>query len=54
MDTSGSTTSAIYLEFWTYSEDADEGEYDLEYFDGNFWTVITRLDRDHGKNMLKK
>ncbi len=44
MDTSGSTTRAIYLEFWTYSEDADEGEYDLEYFDGNFWTVITRLD----------
>ncbi len=44
MDTSGSTTSAIYLEFWTYSEDADEGEYNLEYFDGNIWTVITRLD----------
>ena len=44
MDTSGSTTNAIYLEFWTYSEDADEGEYNLEYFDGNSWTVIDRLD----------
>jgi len=44
MDTSGGFTSAIYLEFWTYSEDADEGEYYLEYFDGINWNVITRLD----------
>jgi parallel beta-helix repeat protein len=44
MDTSGSSTNAIYLEFWTYSEDADDGEYYLEYFDGNTWTVISRLD----------
>jgi len=44
MDTSGSNTNAIYLEFWTYSEDADDGEYYLEYFDGNTWTVISRLD----------
>ncbi len=44
MDTSGSNTNAIYLEFWTYSEDADEGEYYLEYFDGNSWNVISRLD----------
>jgi len=53
MDTSGSTTSAIYLEFWTYSEDADEGEYNLEYFDGNTWTVITRLD-NIGQNSWEK
>jgi parallel beta-helix repeat protein len=44
MDTSGSNTNAIYLEFWTYSEDADDGEYYLEFFDGNDWNVISRLD----------
>jgi len=44
MDTSGSNTNAIYLEFWTLTEDADDGEYYLEYFDGNTWDVISRLD----------
>jgi parallel beta-helix repeat protein len=44
MDTSGSTTSAIYLEFWTYSEGADAGEYNLEFFDGSSWNIISRLD----------
>jgi len=44
MDTSGSFTNAIYLEFWSYSEGADESEYNLEYFDGTYWNFIARLD----------
>ncbi|UCF50403.1 MAG: right-handed parallel beta-helix repeat-containing protein [Thermoplasmatales archaeon] len=44
MDTSGATTNAVYIEFWTFSEGADESEYNLEYFDGNNWNFITRLD----------
>ena len=44
MDTSGNSISAIYVEFWTFSEDADIEEYYLEYFDGLDWYYITRLD----------
>jgi len=44
MDTSDSSVSAIYLEFWTFSEEADVEEYNLEYFDGLNWDFITRLD----------
>lgn len=44
MDTSDSSVSAIYVEFWTFSEDADVEEYYLEYFDGLNWDFITRLD----------
>lgn len=44
MDTSDNHVNAIYVEFWTFSEDADIGEYYLEYFDGLNWYNITRLD----------
>lgn len=43
MDASGNI-NAIYVEFWTFSEDADIEEYYLEYYDGFNWYYITRLD----------
>ena len=44
MNTSNSSVSAIYVEFWGFSEGADKGEYYLDYYDGSFWNEITRLD----------
>ena len=44
MNTSNSSASAINVEFWTFSEGADLGEYYLDYYDGNIWNTITRLD----------
>lgn len=44
MNTSNSSVSAIYIEFWSFSERADSGEYYLDYYDGNIWNTITRLD----------
>ena len=44
MNTSNSSASTIYIEFWSFSEGADSGEYYLDYYDGNFWNTITRLD----------
>jgi len=44
INTSNSSASTIYIEFWSFSEGADSGEYYLDYYDGNFWNTITRLD----------
>ena len=44
MDTSHTSVIAIYVEFWGFSEEADKGEYYLDYFDGSLWNEITRLD----------
>ncbi|MFH1614090.1 MAG: glycoside hydrolase domain-containing protein [Planctomycetota bacterium] len=39
-----SDANQITIEFYGYDEGADEGEYYLDYFDGNDWDEITRLD----------
>ena len=44
MNCSGSNVTAIYVNFWGYSYNADDGEYYLDYYDGTNWDQITRLD----------
>lgn len=44
IDCSGSNVTAIYVKFWGYEYNVDEGEYYLDYYDGTTWDEITRLD----------
>jgi len=44
MNCTGSNVTAIYVKFWGYSYNADDGEYYLDYYDGSNWDQITRLD----------
>jgi hypothetical protein len=44
MNCAGSNVTAIYVKFWGYSNNADNGEYYLDYYDGSGWDQITRLD----------
>jgi len=44
LNCAGSNVTAIYVKFWTYSDNADDGEYYLDYYDGTNWDQITRLD----------
>ncbi len=44
MNCSGSNVTAIYVKFWAYEDNVDDGEYYLDYYDGTNWDQITRLD----------
>jgi len=44
LNCSGSNVTAIYVKFWAYEDNADDGEYYLDYYDGTAWDQITRLD----------
>ncbi len=44
MNCSGSNVTAIYVKFWGYEYNVDEGEYYLDYYDGSNWDQIIRLD----------
>lgn len=44
MNCSGSNVTAIYVRFWGYEYNVDDGEYYLDYYDGTNWDEITRLD----------
>jgi hypothetical protein len=44
MNCAGSNVTAVYIQFWGYSDAADNGEYYLDYYDGSTWDEITRLD----------
>jgi len=44
MDCSIQNISEIYVSFWGYDEGSDEGDYYLDYFNGDNWNEITRLD----------
>jgi len=44
MNCTGSNVTAIYVKFWGYSDNTDDGEYYLDYYDGSSWDQITRLD----------
>ena len=43
MDTSNSSVIAFYVEFWGFSEGADNKEYKLEYYDSDKWKKILDL-----------
>lgn len=44
MDCSNENITEIYVSFWGYDEGSDEGDYYLDYFNGDNWNEITRLD----------
>ena len=44
MNCAGSNVTAIYVKFWGYSDGANNGEYYLDYYNGNTWNQIRRLD----------
>jgi hypothetical protein len=44
MNCSDSSVTAIYVDSWNYEDGADNGDYYLDYYDGNTWDQITRLD----------
>ncbi|MCU0851475.1 MAG: hypothetical protein MUC80_09455, partial [Candidatus Thermoplasmatota archaeon] len=41
LNCSGSNVTAIYVKFWAYEDNADDGEYYLDYYDGTTWDQIT-------------
>jgi len=44
LNCAGSNVTAIYVKFWGYSDNVDNGEYYLDYYDGSSWDQITGLD----------
>jgi hypothetical protein len=44
LNCSGSNVTAIYVKFWAYSYRGSANTYFLDYYDGNNWNQITRLD----------
>jgi hypothetical protein len=44
MDCSDSNVTAIYIDFWSLSDRADNDDYYLDYYNGSSWNQITRLD----------
>ncbi len=44
MNCAGSNVTAIYVKFWGYTDNVDNGEIYLDYYDGSNWDEITRLD----------
>jgi hypothetical protein len=39
-----SNANSISIDFYTYDDGADDGEYYLDFYDGSNWNEITRLD----------
>jgi hypothetical protein len=44
LNCAGSNVTAIYVKFWVYSDNAHNGNFYLDYYDGSNWDQITRLD----------
>ncbi len=44
IDCSNESVESITVEFWGYSQEADKGEYFLDYYNGKTWNEIRRLD----------
>jgi parallel beta-helix repeat protein len=44
IDTLENNIESIYVEFWGFSQEADKGEYFLDYYNGKTWNEIRRLD----------
>ena len=44
LNCSNNNVTAIYVDFWTLEDSADNDDYYLDYYNGNSWNQITRLD----------
>jgi len=44
LNCAGSNVTAIYVKFWGYSDNVDNGEYYLDYYDGTNWDQILQLN----------
>jgi hypothetical protein len=44
LNCAGANVTAIYVKFWAYSSQTANDRYYLDYYNGNNWNQITRLD----------